>query len=221
MIGRHSIPDHLRGKYCVYQHFMDGDLIYIGCGLAHRPFSAESRNSYWRDDTCGNSIDVVIVAWFESKAKAERLEKSMILKLHPSANIVHVPRLHKFSKPAQTGRCKEQVMRKDALDCCSRMAVNGDYCSIHNPDAIAEKGRKAKEALEAKHAKASYMRIQELQTDLIEAERKTTRLKEIINSMVKDNRDVRLVLNNKGKIVRAKEIKQFPTGKHGTKQHEN
>lgn len=39
-----------------------------------------------------------------------------------------------------------------------------------------------------------------------------------VYQMVLNNRDVRLILNNKGKIVRAKEIKQFPTGKHGTRK---
>ena len=38
-----------------------------------------------------------------------------------------------------------------------------------------------------------------------------------VYQMVLNNRDVRLILSDKGKIVRAKEIKLFPTGKHGTK----
>jgi hypothetical protein len=38
-----------------------------------------------------------------------------------------------------------------------------------------------------------------------------------VYQMVLNNRDVRLVLSDKGKIVRAKEIKLFPTGKHGTR----
>ena len=39
-----------------------------------------------------------------------------------------------------------------------------------------------------------------------------------VYQMVSNNRDVRLVLNNKGQIVRATEIKTFPTGKHGTRK---
>ena len=39
-----------------------------------------------------------------------------------------------------------------------------------------------------------------------------------VYQMVLNDRDVRLILNNKGKIVRAKEIKLFPTGKHGTRK---
>jgi len=39
-----------------------------------------------------------------------------------------------------------------------------------------------------------------------------------VYQMVANNRDVRLILNNKGKIVRASELKTFPTGKHGTRK---
>lgn len=39
-----------------------------------------------------------------------------------------------------------------------------------------------------------------------------------VHQMVLNKRDVRLILSDKGKIVRAKEIKLFPTGKHGTRQ---
>ncbi len=38
-----------------------------------------------------------------------------------------------------------------------------------------------------------------------------------VYQMVLNKRDVRLILSDKGKIVRAKEIKLFPTGKHGSK----
>lgn len=42
-----------------------------------------------------------------------------------------------------------------------------------------------------------------------------------VYQMVLNNRDVRLILSNKGKIVRAREIKRFPTGKHGTRLNNN
>ena len=38
-----------------------------------------------------------------------------------------------------------------------------------------------------------------------------------VYQMVSNSRDVILTLNNKGRIVKAREIKEFPTGKHGTK----
>ena len=37
-----------------------------------------------------------------------------------------------------------------------------------------------------------------------------------VHQMILNKRDVRLIMSDKGKIVRAREIKLFPTGKHGT-----
>lgn len=83
-----SVIDVPFGKWCVYQHILSGDVIYIGKGSAARPYDFKDRNPLWHA-VVGNSksIGVNIVAWFDSEKEALYVEEHFIAAMRPKANI--------------------------------------------------------------------------------------------------------------------------------------
>lgn len=77
-------------KYCVYKHFIDGKLFYIGKGIASRAFdtNSTSRNEIWKNEVdYGLLLTVEIVEWFEDSKEALKLEAELINEYLPKANI--------------------------------------------------------------------------------------------------------------------------------------
>lgn len=75
------------GKKCVYGHIVDGRLVYIGSGYAHRAFSIWHRKKIWRSVVTGD-FEVFIFGWF-SPDEAAREEVRLIKELKPECNLVH------------------------------------------------------------------------------------------------------------------------------------
>lgn len=76
------------GRYCVYEHVVDGAVCYVGMGQWNRPFES-SRNELW-DEIVGtaNEIQVRIVAWFDDEASARFFEAEVIRQRNPACNIM-------------------------------------------------------------------------------------------------------------------------------------
>lgn len=81
-------------KFCVYLHKINEEIIYVGSGVASRPFSTDGRNEIWseRVSTFGE-YSIEIVEWFDEKKSAANLEKSLIKKYKPCCNIVNYKRV--------------------------------------------------------------------------------------------------------------------------------
>lgn len=72
-----------RKRYYVYEHYIDGNLFYIGKGQGGRAVEFWSRNDYWKRLVNGRygDIEVRIVKVFEDESEAILLE-SKLLKLN-------------------------------------------------------------------------------------------------------------------------------------------
>lgn len=67
--------------YYVYEHWVDGKVVYVGKGKGDRALKA-SRNKFWKDVVKDNlfNVDVVIKAYFKDEKDAIDYEKSLICK---------------------------------------------------------------------------------------------------------------------------------------------
>lgn len=72
-------------KFCVYEHVVNGAVIYVGSGNQTRPFEPRGRNEAWRTLT-KNGYSVRIVEWFEDREVAYTFESRRIMELKPPAN---------------------------------------------------------------------------------------------------------------------------------------
>jgi hypothetical protein len=83
-------------RYCVYTHSVDGEVFYIGKGVASRPFCTDGRNSCWYAIVSkAKGFDVDILRWFDTNDEACRWERRMIEEYKPVANLKC---LRKFEK---------------------------------------------------------------------------------------------------------------------------
>ena len=67
--------------YYVYEHWLDGKVVYVGKGKGDRALKA-SRNDFWKDVVRNNlfNVDVVIKAYFKDEKDALDYEESLIYK---------------------------------------------------------------------------------------------------------------------------------------------
>lgn len=67
--------------YYVYEHWLDGKVVYVGKGKGDRALKA-SRNKFWKDVVKDNlfNVDVVIKAYFKDERDALDYEESLIYK---------------------------------------------------------------------------------------------------------------------------------------------
>ena len=77
-------------EYCVYQHKIDGDVFYVGCGDMVRPYNLSARTMKWKKITEGKKVNVCIVKEFKYREDAEKYEIEMIIDLQPAGNSHHV-----------------------------------------------------------------------------------------------------------------------------------
>jgi hypothetical protein len=73
--------------YVVYAHFVDGVLIYIGCGVSTTPYNKVSRNKAWKEATAGRSYDIEVLSRHRNHALALAKERRLIIELSPSCNL--------------------------------------------------------------------------------------------------------------------------------------
>ena len=79
------------GQYCVYSHSLNGQIFYIGKGSQQRAYSKHCRNELWNGLVGNGGFEVSIIKRFRCTLKARRLERALIRKMKPSANICDNP----------------------------------------------------------------------------------------------------------------------------------
>lgn len=82
-------PDVFDGnRYCVYQHYADGILFYIGSGQIARAFEFEPtrRCPAWQKFAAGKKVSVVLVMRSNDRNAMRRLEYKNIQHLRPIGN---------------------------------------------------------------------------------------------------------------------------------------
>lgn len=86
-----------KNYYYVYEHWLDGQIIYVGKGKLDRAFSP-NRNLEWKERVKENSgvVDVVIKGYFENEEDAFSFEKLLITKhLYENAKLTNIT--HNFN----------------------------------------------------------------------------------------------------------------------------
>ncbi len=78
----------VEGKYCVYAHSIDDVIFYIGCGNPHRPISVQGRTTKWKQivKENGGVYDTAVLAKFDDRREALKLEHKLIHEYQPKAN---------------------------------------------------------------------------------------------------------------------------------------
>lgn len=84
--------------YCVYAHFCDDRLIYIGSGTTDRAFHMGQSRKRIHVEMMSGKTKVLILGRFECRDEAFRLEREMLRMFLPPANIQHVSRTEKMTK---------------------------------------------------------------------------------------------------------------------------
>jgi predicted XRE-type DNA-binding protein len=76
-------------RFCVYKHLVNGEVFYVGQGLAPRPFERAKRNQKWTSLAEQNKGKVLIeiVSWHDTLPEARAAERILIRKLKPACNI--------------------------------------------------------------------------------------------------------------------------------------
>lgn len=103
-------------KFCVYIHYVDGKILYIGAGVASRPFQTKhkSRATFWHKHADNaTTIDVEIVGWFDSKKEALAEERRLILFHNPPGNMALRKSLSWEDSPSWYRRTLYQLERND------------------------------------------------------------------------------------------------------------
>jgi hypothetical protein len=73
-------------RYCVYFHWVDLKIVYIGMGSSSRPFSINGRTEGWHKIT-RNGYNVTIYDWYLTSQDALDIEQTLISTIKPMANV--------------------------------------------------------------------------------------------------------------------------------------
>ena len=125
-------------EHCVYGHYVNDELIYIGKGT---PFRANytyksSRNSTWWELVEGNEIVVKIFAYFDNDYDALEKEGEMIRELTPIAN--------RYTPQIKVERIIKEKIALDYAKASIPKAVIDKVASIYN--ARIKSGNKCRKA---------------------------------------------------------------------------
>ena len=74
--------------YCVYAHALAGDVFYVGCGNAQRPYRRAPRNAAWEAIVGDRAIDIIILGWYDDKKSALERERAEVEKCQ-ELKIIH------------------------------------------------------------------------------------------------------------------------------------
>lgn len=79
--------------YCVYLHFCDGVLFYIGSGFAARAFEigGSRRNPAYESFRAGRTVEVCIYNLYADRNDARREEYGLIRTFRPTGNLPFAP----------------------------------------------------------------------------------------------------------------------------------
>jgi hypothetical protein len=106
---------------CVYAHYFMGEVYYVGCGRAIRPFEFSNRSWNWfgifRPDfpVMPRWIDVRILSWHASRGDGLRREAELIRKWRPLCNV------------AAKTRGPERVSARRTMSSIVRKRANGSH----------------------------------------------------------------------------------------------
>lgn len=73
--------------YCVYAHFVDDQMIYIGAGELRRAFDLQCRQDHHVEAMSHGNVKVAILQRFSNRDEALRVERTMIDGFRPMANV--------------------------------------------------------------------------------------------------------------------------------------
>ncbi len=102
-------------KHYVYQHVLDGEIIYVGCGNSERPHNFQNRTKKWNEVTGGFHPEVRIVKEFDDRYKARSYEAKMIRDIKPIAN-QWIPAVQNIDLMTSLGLVREGIKRMLSLD---------------------------------------------------------------------------------------------------------
>ena len=92
-------------QVCVYSHWCEDELVYIGKGVPSRPYNFDTRSDLWKSFFKDKkAITVKIIKWFSSNEEAAKYEDELIHLKNPKCNILHTT---KASKPRIRGGAKK------------------------------------------------------------------------------------------------------------------
>ena len=99
--------------YCVYAHFVDDHLIYIGSGETCRAFTIGNRKPHHLEMMSHGNVKVALLGRYSSRDEALRVERIMLRGFKPPANI-NVGPSEPVYRPKRANR-KREVLKKDRL----------------------------------------------------------------------------------------------------------
>lgn len=82
-----TISNAMGQPYCVYAHYVDGALIYIGSGETRRAFDLRSRSKHHLQLLHSGNVEIAILGRHETRPAALKAEADMIRLFKPIANI--------------------------------------------------------------------------------------------------------------------------------------
>lgn len=82
-----QIAEVFQMPYCVYGHFVDDKLIYIGSGELCRAFNVRSRMKHHVELMQSGKTEIVIFDRFNSREAASKVESDMLRACKPVANV--------------------------------------------------------------------------------------------------------------------------------------
>lgn len=104
----------IANKWCVYGHYVDGELIYIGMGDRHRPYDKTGHLNDWHSKTKGD-YQVGIYGWYETKDLAREAERLLIKEHAPVCNSKHTGRSGSWGNTWNKGRKHSEETRSKAM----------------------------------------------------------------------------------------------------------
>lgn len=116
---------HILDKpYCVYGHFIFGEILYIGSGKISRAFECTraQRNVMWHRIREGRPVSVRIFETFATCNEARRFEYAMIAEKDPPANSV--------------GRIPKKVLRPPPLPPLPNVRAKREKTKYPKPKAL-------------------------------------------------------------------------------------
>ncbi len=88
------------GRKCVYAHLVGDRIVYVGKGLAQRPYEVRYRPQRWKEAVENKGFTVQILGWFDSDSEALAFEKQKIKEFNPIGNTQSAPHIREARRKA-------------------------------------------------------------------------------------------------------------------------
>lgn len=127
-------------KWCVYAHLLNGEIVYIGMGMANRPFETRGRcrSVRWLFHMRGISVlGVAILGWFKTESAAIRDEVRLIAYHQPKLNSVGLELKGSKGDPYRTGNAsivaaQSLAPRKCAAKGCRQLLITSRKTKLYH-----------------------------------------------------------------------------------------